>query len=408
MTFGAELIGPKRAQRRLWAARAQKVELCLGSGTEDTRHITAYGAKGWFDLESNYCAPGYYRVDGQLRVPDLAYRFQPQDAHGVSEIIDSGAFAWQGSNWRGRPWEEPIIYELHVGSFALQSSFQAVKQRLDYLVDLEITAVELMPAVDFPGTCSWGYDGMLPFAPDSRYGRPEDLKDLVQTTHAKGLMVFLDVVYNHFGLDCNYLHVYAQNFFTHRHRTPWDVTINFDGGNSHTVCDFFIHDALFWLEECYFDGLRLDAVHAITDDADTYILVELGDAVQLGPRKERLVHLVLESYNDAPRYLERDDAGRPRWYTPQWNDDAHLLHTLAMGEHTSYHVDYIDQPIAGLARALTEGFAYQREPRLSRPATARRAETGTCHRVRSSIFGRSTIRWVTAPVASASAHWPSL
>lgn len=234
------------------------------------------------------------------------------------------------------------------------------------------------------------------------------MKDLVQTTHAKGLMVFLDVVYNHFGLDGNYLHVYAQNFFTHRHRTPWDVTINFDGGNSHTVCDFFIHDALFWLEEYYFDGLRLDAVHAITDDADTDILVELGDAVQLGPRKERLVHLVLENYNDAARYLERDDAGRPRWYTPQWNDDAHLLHTLAMGEHTGYHVDYIDQPIAGLARALTEGFAYQREPRLSRPATARRAETGTCHRVRSSIFGRSTIRWVTAPVGSASAHWPSL
>jgi maltooligosyltrehalose trehalohydrolase len=161
MAFGAELIGPERAQFRLWAARAQKVELCLGSGTEETRQITAYRAEGWFDLESNYCAPGYYLfcIDGQLRVPDPAYRFQPQDVHGVSEIIDSGAFDWQGSNWRGRPWEEAIIYELHVGSFTPQGSFQAVKQRLDYLVDLEITAVELMPAVDFPGTRSWGYDG---------------------------------------------------------------------------------------------------------------------------------------------------------------------------------------------------------------------------------------------------------
>ena len=167
-----------------------------------------------------------------------------------------------------------MIYELHVGTFSPEGTFTGLMERLDYLVELGVTAIELMPVADFPGARNWGYDGVLPYAPDSRYGRPNDLKALIQAAHAKGLMVLLDVVYNHFGPEGNYLHVYAKEFFTERHHTPWGAAINFDGSGSREVREFFIHNALYWLHEYHFDGLRLDAVHAIADDSEPHILAE--------------------------------------------------------------------------------------------------------------------------------------
>jgi maltooligosyltrehalose trehalohydrolase len=365
MPFGTEVLEPGRVQIRLWAPNARDVELCLDAGRGETGRAMQAEGDGWFGLETAYADPGYYcfRLDGGLRVPDPASRYQPDDVHGISQIIDPNGFAWRDTDWRGRAWEEAVIYELHIGTFTRAGTFKAVEQRLDYLVELGVTAIQLMPVADFPGARNWGYDGVLPFAPDSRYGTPDELKHLVQAAHAKGLMMFLDVVYNHFGPDGNYLHVYAKPFFTDRHPTPWGAGINFDGENSRVVRDFFIHNALYWLEEYHFDGLRLDAVHAITDDSDPDVLTELAEAVEQGPGKARRIHLVLENDNNAAHYLARRRDGRPRWYTAQWNDDMHhVLHTIATAERTGYYCDYADQPIERLARALEEGFIYQGEP----------------------------------------------
>ena len=189
--------------------------------------------EGWFELISPDAGPGtkyQFQINEGIKVPDPASRFQPRDVHGPSEVVDPTEFDWQDSNWRGRPWEETVIYELHVGTFTAEGTFAAVEKRLPYLAELGVTAVELMPVADFPGERNWGYDGVLQFAPDSRYGRPEVLKRLVQAAHQAGLMMFLDVVYNHFGPEGNYLHTYAPQFFTDRHRTPWGDAINFDDG----------------------------------------------------------------------------------------------------------------------------------------------------------------------------------
>jgi malto-oligosyltrehalose trehalohydrolase len=255
------------------------------------------------------------------------------------------------------------VYELHVGTFTPEGTFAALKERLDYLVELGVTAVELMPVADFPGNRNWGYDGVLPYAPDASYGSPDDLKDLIQTAHDKGLMVFLDVVYNHFGPEGNYLHVYAQPFFTQRHQTPWGAAINFDGPGSRAVRDFFIHNALYWLEEYHVDGLRLDAVHAIVDDSTPDILEELADAVRQGPGRERHCHLVLENDHNIARYLVRNAVGGPRYYNAQWNDDIHhAMHVLLTGEADGYYADYAGKPIWYLGRCLSQGFAYQGDP----------------------------------------------
>ena len=228
-------------------------------------------------------------------MPDPASRSNPQDIHAASALVDPLAFEWSDTSWRGRPWEEAVIYELHVGTFTPEGTFNAAVERLDYLVRLGVTAIELMPVADFPGKRNWGYDGVLPFAPDASYGTPEDLKSLVVAAHARGLMMLLDVVYNHFGPEGNYLREYAPQFFDESQHTPWGAALNFGGAGSRTVRDFFIHNALYWLEEFHFDGLRLDAVHAIVDASEPDFVTELAHAVRTGPGLTRHVHLVLET-----------------------------------------------------------------------------------------------------------------
>ncbi|HET7269983.1 MAG TPA: malto-oligosyltrehalose trehalohydrolase, partial [Rubrobacter sp.] len=248
------------------------------------------------------------------------------------------------------------LYELHVGSFTPEGTFVGVKEKLDHLVALGVTAIELMPLSEFPGRRNWGYDGVLPFAPESAYGTPEDLKSLVQTAHEKGLMVFLDVVYNHFGPEGNYLSLYAPQFFTDRYDTPWGAAINFDGEGSEHVREFFIHNALYWLEEYNIDGLRLDAVHAINDASEMHFLLELAERVRQGPGRHRHVHLVLENETKDVHYLSGP-------YDAQWNDDFHhALHVALTGEDASYYAIYADEPVRRLGRCLAEGFTYQNEP----------------------------------------------
>jgi len=378
MPFGARL-DEEGARFRLWAPAADEVRLALESDGRETILAMQSRPGGWHECRTDRARPGVryqYELPGGQRVPDPASRFQPGDVHGASELIDPRAYRWSDASWRGRPWEEAVLYELHVGTFSPDGTFAGVEARLDDLVELGVTAIELMPLADFPGRRNWGYDGVLPFAPDSIYGRPEDLKRLVDAAHARGLMVFLDVVYNHFGPEGNYLHGYAPQFFTERHHTPWGAAINFDGADSRTVRDFFIHNALYWLEEYRFDGLRLDAVHAILDDSRPDILEELAEAVHAGPGRNRYIHLVLENDHNAAHYLARDPARRPRWYCAQWNDDLHhVLHVLLTDERDGYYSDYAEQPARLLGRCLAEGFAYQGEPSAYRDGAPRGEST---------------------------------
>ncbi len=377
MPFGAQLI-EGGVRFRLWAPSAASVELCLGSDA-DPRVLAMQGkADGWFELLAEGVAAGdryRFRIDGGLEVPDPASRFNPDDVHRASEVIDPDDFEWQDDGWAGRPWHEAAIYELHVGAFSPQGTFAGVVERLDYLAGLGITAVELMPVADFAGRRNWGYDGVLPFAPDSAYGRPEDLKALVQAAHARGLMVLLDVVYNHFGPEGNYLHCYAAPFFTDRRKTPWGDAIDFDGPAGDVVRDFFIHNALYWLEEFHLDGLRLDAVHAVPSTARQRLLIDLAEAVRNGPGRRRHVHLVLENDDNEARYL-RHAPDAAKLYDAQWNDDLHhALHVLLTGEKDGYYADYAAAPAAHLCRCLAAGFAWQGEPSAFRGGIGRGEST---------------------------------
>jgi len=357
MPYGAQLEADGRVRFRLWAPAARRVTLCLEEPAA-VLPLEAH-ADGWHELLTDAAGPGRryrYRINDGPQVPDPAARFQPEGVHGPSEVIDPRAFPWQDAGWRNRPWQETVLYELHVGSFTPQGGYAGVTERLDHLAALGVTALELMPLAAFPGSHGWGYDGVLPYAPHAAYGRPEELKALVQAAHQRGLMVFRDVVYNHFGPEGNYLHLYAPAFFSNRHHTPWGAALNFDGAHSGPVREFFIHNALYWLEEYHLDGLRLDAVHAIADDSQPDILEELAARVQARFGHERRVHLVLENDHNAAHYLERG-------YRAQWNDDLHhALHVLLSGETAGYYADYADAPARHLGRCLAEGFAYQGEP----------------------------------------------
>jgi maltooligosyltrehalose trehalohydrolase len=363
MPFGAECRSDGSVRFRLWAPAARRVELCLDQMRPSADLALTQVDNGWFELITNETKPGSryrFRVDGQP-VPDPASRFQPFDVHGPSEVIVPDHFDWTDKDWQGRRWEEAVIYEFHVGTFTADGTFSAARQRLDYLADLGVTALEMMPVSDFPGRRNWGYDGVLPFAPDSTYGRPEDLKGLILSAHDRGIMVFLDVVYNHFGPEGNYLSSYAPQFFTERHHTPWGNGINFDGAESRVVRDFFINNALYWLNEYHFDGLRLDAVHAIADDSHPDILTELAETVRNAMPTGRHIHLILENDRNQARYLQRS-ACRPRAYTAQWNDDIHhALHTLITDERDGYYSDYSERPVDRLGRCLIAGFAFQGE-----------------------------------------------
>ena len=354
MPFGAEVLASGGVRFRLWAPAAKTIELVI----ENKAFPMEKRKEGWFEHVERQAGAGtlyQYRINGKQLVPDPASRFQPRDVDGPSEVIDPSSFRWSDEAWKGRPWNEAVIYELHVGAFTPSGNYQGVIQKLDHLKTAGVTALELMPLSDFPGKRNWGYDGVLPFAPDSAYGRPDELKALVQAAHAAGLMVFLDVVYNHFGPQGNYLSLYSP-FFNDLHRTPWGAAINFDGPESRWVRQYFIQNALYWLEEYRFDGLRFDAVHAIVDESPRHVLEEIASEVQEKISHEREIHLILENDANQARFLG------PGKYTAQWNDDSHhAYHVLATGERDGYYVAYADNPAEHLARCLAEGFAYQGE-----------------------------------------------
>ncbi|MGC2855347.1 malto-oligosyltrehalose trehalohydrolase [Novispirillum sp. DQ9] len=391
MPFGAE-TGFQGTRFALWAPEAEGVELLLETPEDATDGSPVPGkvtamtmdatGSGWYSCMVNDAAEGTlyrFRPHGPLNpeglaVPDPASRFQPFGVHAASEVIDPDRYSWDDASWVGRPWEETVLYELHVGTFTPEGTYLGVMERLDHLARLGVTAIELMPVAAGPGRWGWGYDGVTLFAPFAPYGRPEELKQLVDAAHQRDLMVFMDVVYNHFGPEGNYLHLYAKSFFDESRHTPWGAAINFDRDNSRTVRDFFIHNALYWLEEFHIDGLRLDAVHAIADSGSPHILEELAEAVHRGPAVNRHVHLVLENDANQTRFLKRGEAGQPLFHVAQWNDDIHhCFHTLLTGEDQGYYADYATDAGALLARCLSEGFAWQGEPSRHRGG-ARRGE----------------------------------
>jgi len=361
LSFGAEYCRG-RTRFRIWAPSVDALHLLLPALGERIAMTARPG--GWFEAETDKAPPGtayLYALPDGTEVPDPAARAQAEDVHGPSLVVDPDAYGWQTPDWAGRPWHETVLYELHVGSFTPEGSFAALERRLSGLKELGITAVELMPVADFPGGRNWGYDGVLPFAPDRAYGTPDDLKRLIDTAHGMEMMVFLDVVYNHFGPDGNYLHLYAEKMFRQDEKTPWGAAIDFSRGE---VREFFIQNALYWLGEYRFDGLRLDAVHAIRDDWRNRFLADLGERVRT-ECPGRHVHLVLENDANQARWMRGD-------YRAQWNDDLHhAVHVALTGETVGYYEDYAEDPLAALGRALAEGFVYQGEPSAHRAGAAR-------------------------------------
>lgn len=358
MPFGAAVTA-EGVRFRLWAPDAAAVTLALSDG--NPLDMVAR-PDGWFEcVTATATAGSRYRfmIDG-IAYPDPASRWQPETVTGPSAVVDPTAFAWSDDGWRGRPWDEAVIYELHTGAFSATGDFAGIVPHLAGLAHLGVTLIELMPVAECAGRWNWGYDGVLPFAPATRYGGPDALKHLVEACHQRGIGVILDVVYNHFGPEGNFLHAYAERFFTDRHHTPWGAAINFDDQGARNVRDFFIHNALYWLEEFHLDGLRFDAVHAIADDSPEPFLVELGARIR-AEFPDRPVHLIVENdRNDAALLGHGAVAGGP--YDAQWNDDFHhAMRVLTSGATGGYFIDYNDHPAVHLARALAEGFSYQGE-----------------------------------------------
>jgi maltooligosyltrehalose trehalohydrolase len=342
-TFGARRLDGGTVRFRLWAPAQETVSVAIESGALLPMRRSA---DGWFEATAPVPDGTRYRyrlADGQM-VPDPASTGQASDVHDAS-IVGTGTFAWKHPDWRGRPWIEAVLYEVHPGA---AGGFRAIRDDLPRLKSLGITAVELMPVNDFPGKRNWGYDGVLPYAPDAAYGTPRDLKELIDTAHGLGLMMFLDVVYNHFGPDGNYLGTYAPQFFRDDVSTPWGPAVDF---RRREVRDYFTCNVLMWLTEFRFDGLRFDAVHAIQEQD---WVEEMATIVRTTVDPNRQVHLVLEHHNAASHLRKAVDA--------QWNDDGHnVLHVLLTNEDGGYYADYASDPAAKLARVLAEGWVYQGE-----------------------------------------------
>jgi len=358
LDLGATPVGEGRSRFLVYAPKAKKVEVRLLSPRETTFTLTRDDL-GYHRGVADDVPPGalyLYRLDGEKERPDPASRFQPRGVHGPSQVVDRDAFSWEDGEWRGLPLESYILYELHVGTFTPEGTLDAVIPRLADLRDLGVTAVELMPVAQFPGSRNWGYDGVYLFAVQDSYGGPEGLKRLVNACHRKGLAVVLDVVYNHLGPEGNHLGDFGP-YFTDRYRTPWGSAINFDGPHSDEVRRFFLENALRWLAEYRVDALRLDAIHRIMDFSAYPFLSELADTVrEFAARTGRKVYLIPESdLNDARVITPKERGGYG--LSAQWNDDFHhALHTLLTGEKEGYYRDF--GSLEHLSEAYSEGFVY--------------------------------------------------
>lgn len=343
------------AMFQVWALNAKKVEVEVGGA----RHPMKAGELGWWFAElslPNANADYSFVLDGREALPDPRSAWQPRGIHGPSRVVDHGSFAWTDEHWQPRPLGAAVVYELHIGTFTTAGTFAAAIDKLDYLVDLGITHLELMPVAEFSGSRGWGYDGADLFAPHHIYGAPDDLKRLVDACHRRGLAVILDVVYNHLGPAGNYLERFGP-YFTDRYATPWGQAINFDGPDSDEVRRYFCDNALMWLRDYHFDALRLDAVHAIVDTSAVHILEQLAcEVADLEAHGGRHLALIAESDLNDPRVVQRQALGGYGIHA-QWSDDFHhALHALLTGERDGYYADF--GSLGDLAKALKRVFVY--------------------------------------------------
>src|SRR3990170_3953656 len=345
---------------RVWAPRCRALDVVLAGRPPAP---LAPGADGLFEGTLGAGAPGAryrYRLDGARHRPDPASRWQPEGVHGPAAVVDPRRFVWTDDAFRGHALADLVLYELHVGAFTPAGTFEAVAAHLGELADLGVTALELMPVAEFPGSRNWGYDGVHLFAPQSTYGGPRGLRRLVDACHARGLSVLLDVVYNHLGPEGNVLAEYGP-YLTERHRTAWGPGVNFDGEGSAGVRRHVVENVRYWVREFHVDGVRLDAVHAIADGSAVHILAELAAAARAeGARAGRPVHVIAESH-DNDRRLVLPPAEGGLGLDAVWSDDFHhALHRRLTGEAVGYYADF--GGASALARALAEGFAFQGEP----------------------------------------------
>jgi maltooligosyltrehalose trehalohydrolase len=357
LTLGAVPVGDGRCAFSVWAPKANSVDLHLTAPDERILPM-ARDERGYYRLTADGVEPGsryLFRLNDDRSLPDPASRFQPQGVHKPSEVVDS-QFGWTDGGWAGLPLKDYVTYELHVGTFTREGTFEAIIPYLDELKDLGITAVELMPVAQFPGDRNWGYDGVHPFAVQNSYGGPQGLRRLVDACHQRGLAVVLDVVYNHLGPEGNYLGEFG-HYFSDRHRTPWGQAMNVDGPHSDEVREYFIQNALHWISEFHIDALRLDAVHAIFDQSARPFLRQLGEAVrQLGDYCNRRVYTIAESNLNDPRMVRPRELGG-YGLDAQWVDDLHhSLHTVLTGERSGYYEDF--DGVDDLVKSYRDGFVY--------------------------------------------------
>jgi maltooligosyltrehalose trehalohydrolase len=363
-------VTPDGVQFAVWASAVDRVEVMVEEG--DATHLyplhrTAEGLHVGAVPGLRAGARYRYRLDEEHSFPDPASRFQPEGVHGVSEVIDPATFAWTDTQWRGLDRDRLIIYEIHVGTYTPEGTFAALKEQLLELAHLGVTAIELMPIADFPGRWNWGYDGVAWWAPSRAYGRPDDLRRLVDEAHHLGIGVILDVVYNHFGPEGAYWRAFSPEYFTDRHVTPWGDAINFDGPGSAGVREFVIQNAVHWIREYHIDGLRLDATHHLRDESSPHILAELAERVRAAAAPRPIILIAEDERNDVRLIRPRDAGGYG--LDGVWADDFHhAMRVLLTGERDSYFADF-SGTTEELARCLNGGFLYQGQamPRSGEP-----------------------------------------
>lgn len=355
--WGAEFLSDDVVRFRLWAEGQKSLTLCL-----DGKDIPMTPAgEGWFEADVHGVKPGaeyLYRLADGMTVPDPASRAQKGDVNGPSMVVDSRRASSVSEGWKGRPWEETVIYELHVGTFTPEGTFRAAIDRLPYLAHLGITQIEIMPVSQFGGERGWGYDGVLLYAPHSAYGTPEDFHALVDAAHGLGLSVVLDIVLNHFGPEGNYLPALSPAFFHQDRMTPWGNAIAYE---SQPARQYIVEAPLYWLTEYGLDGLRFDAIDQIHDASETHVLQEIAARIREAI-PDRHVHLTTEDSRNVVFLHPRDVRGNAPLFTAEWNDDFHnAAHVFATGETHAYYQDFAFEPEKKFARALAEGFVYQGE-----------------------------------------------
>jgi maltooligosyltrehalose trehalohydrolase len=374
LDIGAMPVNREETKFRVWAPLVNSVAVRMIEGDRRTVPLHPHG-KGYFEAVVKGVGPGesyIFVLDDMRERPDPASRLQPEGVHGPSVVVDPGRFQWTDEAWLGMRLHDMIIYELHVGTFTREGTFEAVIPWLSYLKDtVGITAIELMPVAQFPGRRNWGYDGVYPFAPQASYGGPEGLKRLVDACHAAGMAVILDVVYNHLGPEGNYLAEYGP-YFTDRYLTPWGSALNYDGPDSDEVRHYFVSNALYWVTEYHFDGLRLDAVHGIYDFGAQHILKEIASVVRVQAEQlNRHIVIIAESDLNDTRIIDPCSEGG-YGLDAQWNDDFHhALHVTLTNEQNGYYQDF--NGLKDLATAVSEGFVYQ-----GQHSSYRRRRHGSC------------------------------